>query len=101
MSAEPPPHEEAVLERDEASTSVPEAPNSSDAPANKKKLPPGLRNYRRIELPSPEVMQSEEFMNNCATRTVLSGVMGSGLGVAFGIFMGTMESSVGGLIFFL
>jgi hypothetical protein len=33
-------------------------------------------------------------MNNCAVRTALSGVMGSGLGVLFGVFMGTMDSSV-------
>ena len=33
-------------------------------------------------------------MNNCAVRTVLSGVLGAGLGVAFGIFMGTMDTAV-------
>ena len=33
-------------------------------------------------------------MNNCATRTVLSGVMGMGLGVLFGIVMGSMDSAV-------
>jgi hypothetical protein len=33
-------------------------------------------------------------MNNCATRTALSGVMGLGLGVLFGIFMGTMDGAV-------
>ena len=80
------------------STSVPEAPTKADIDANtreeRKRLPPGLRTYRRIELPTPEMMQQEEFMNNCATRTVLSAVMVSALGVVFGIFMGTMESSV-------
>ena len=33
-------------------------------------------------------------MNNCATRTIVSGVMGMGLGVCFGIFFGTMDSAV-------
>ena len=39
-------------------------------------------------------MMQEDFMNNCATRTILSGVLGAGLGVAFGIFMGTMDTAV-------
>ena len=37
-------------------------------------------------------MMQDDFMNNCATRTVLSGVLGAGLGVVFGIFMGTMSA---------
>ena len=36
----------------------------------------------------------EDFMNNCAVRTVLSGILGMGLGVAFGVFMGTMDTAV-------
>eukprot|EP00887_Chlorella_sp_A99_P001415 scaffold8.g1415.t1 len=32
-------------------------------------------------------------MNNCAVRTVLSCVMGAGLGVMFGLFMGTMDGA--------
>lgn len=61
---------------------------------NKKRKPgsPGL--YRRVDVPTPEMMVQEDFMNNCAVRTVMSGVMGSGLGVVFGIFMGTMDTSV-------
>jgi hypothetical protein len=34
----------------------------------------------------------EDFMNNCVVRTVLSAVLGSGMGVMFGIFMGTMDT---------
>ena len=33
-------------------------------------------------------------MNNCAVRTALSGVMGLGLGVLFGILMGSMDGAV-------
>jgi import inner membrane translocase subunit TIM22 len=79
------------------SDAVPEAPAANaveDAKAERKRLPPGQRTYRRVELPTPEQMAQDEFMNNCGTRTVLSAVMGSGLGVLFGIFMGTMETSV-------
>ncbi len=60
----------------------------------KKKRKPGSPNmYNRIEMPTPEMMASEDFMNNCAVRTIMSTVMGAGLGVAFGIFMGTMDTS--------
>lgn len=62
-----------------------------------KLLPPGLRTYKRVELPTAEQIMQEDFMNNCAVRTVLSGVMGSALGVVFGVFMGTMDSSVSGI----
>mgnify|MGYP001810153483 CR=1 FL=1 len=31
-------------------------------------------------------------MNNCVVRTVLSCVLGGGMGVMFGIFMGTMDT---------
>lgn len=60
----------------------------------KKRKPGSPGMYQRIEMPTPESMAQEDFMNNCAVRTILSGVMGSGLGVVFGIFMGTMDTSV-------
>ena len=70
---------------------VPAAPQpSADAPP----LPPGKKVYRQIVIPTPEQMMSEEFMNNCATRTVMSGVMGLGLGVLFGVVMGSMDGAV-------
>ena len=34
----------------------------------------------------------EDFMNNCGVRTVLSTVLGAGMGVMFGVFMGTMDT---------
>lgn len=67
---------------------------SSDAIIDNKNLPPGLRKYRRVDLPSPEQLAQEEFMNNCAVRTVMATVMGSVMGVAFGVFMGTMDHAV-------
>ncbi len=66
---------------------VPSAPAA--APAK-----PGKKQYARIEPFTPEAMMQEEFMNNCATRTALSGVMGLGLGVLFGIVMGSMDGTV-------
>jgi hypothetical protein len=64
-------------------------PDASPAPSK-----PGKKQYQRIDPPSMEAMMQEEFMNNCATRTVLSGVMGLGLGVLFGVFMGSMDGAV-------
>jgi len=67
--------------------------NSKETKIKKRKPgSPGM--YQRIEMPTPESMAQEDFMNNCAVRTILSGVMGSGLGIVFGIFMGTMDTSV-------
>ena len=65
-------------------------PDAASAPKK-----PGKKQYQRIDPPSMETMMQEEFMNNCATRTVLSGVMGLGLGVLFGVFMGSMDGAVG------
>lgn len=67
---------------------VPQADQQPRPPKKERKV------YQQIQLPSPEQMMQEEFMNNCATRTVLSGVMGMGLGVLFGIVMGSMDSAV-------
>ena len=45
-------------------------------------------------MPSQEQIMQEDFMNNCAVRTGLSGVMGMGLGAMFGIAMGTFDTAV-------
>ena len=50
--------------------------------------------YKQLVLPTPEQMQQEDLMNNCGVRTVLSGVMGAGLGLVFGVFMVTMDAAV-------
>ena len=78
-------------ERQEELQDGPPSEPSTSQPAPEKKKP---KTFRRIDLPSPEQMMQEDFMNNCATRTVVSGVMGMGLGVCFGIFFGTMDSAV-------
>jgi import inner membrane translocase subunit TIM22 len=65
------------------------APKTAEKP-----LPPGKRKYKRVDLPTAEAIAQEDVMNNCAVRTILSGAMGSVLGVAFGVFMGTMDTSV-------
>ena len=86
-----------------SSSSTPPAKPAAAAPPPppRPSWPPPRRpkkTYSQLQLPSPEQMAQEEAMNNCGVRTVLSGVMGAGLGVVFGIFMGTMDMA--GVSFF-
>ena len=55
---------------------------------------PKRKEYARIEPPSPEQLVQEDMINNCAVKTVISGIMGSALGICFGVFMGAMDSAV-------
>lgn len=50
--------------------------------------------YQAVQVPTPEQIMQEDFMNNCAVRTGLSGVMGLGLGAMFGIAIGTFDTAV-------
>ena len=52
------------------------------------------KEYARIEPHSPEQLVQEDMINNCAVKTVISGIMGSALGICFGVFMGAMDSAV-------
>ncbi|KAE8776258.1 Mitochondrial import inner membrane translocase subunit Tim17 family protein [Hordeum vulgare] len=47
-----------------------------------------------LQLPTPEEIKGQEMMNNCAVRSVLSGVMGGGLGVLMGLFFGALENPI-------
>jgi len=84
------------------STNTPESPIEEGAASQnelsdqtKRKLKPGSPGkYRQVQLPSADMIAQEDFMNNCAVRTILSAGMGSLLGIAFGVFMGTMDTSV-------
>eukprot|EP00898_Chlorokybus_atmophyticus_P005931 jgi/Chlat1/6339/Chrsp44S05904 len=47
--------------------------------------PPPIPKAEPIALPTPQDMMQAETMNNCGVRTVLSTVMGGGMGVLMGI----------------
>ena len=86
-----------------AGNAAPTSSTSTSKPAPRPSWPPPRRpkkTYSQLQLPSPEQMAQEEAMNNCGVRTALSGVMGAGLGVVFGIFMGTMDMAGVGFCFF-
>lgn len=50
----------------------------------------------KFRLPTPETIAQEDVFNNCFVRSVVSCVMGAGLGIVFGIFAASMEGSTGG-----
>ena len=73
---------------DGADTQQPSTSASTQQPSKKKE-------YRKLEPVTPEQLAQEDLMNNCAVKTVISGIMGSALGLVFGVFMGAMDSAVG------
>uniref|UniRef100_A0ACD5YLZ8 Uncharacterized protein n=1 Tax=Avena sativa TaxID=4498 RepID=A0ACD5YLZ8_AVESA len=48
----------------------------------------------QIRLPSPDEMKAQEMWNNCFVRSVMSGVMGGGLGVLMGLFVGALDNPI-------
>ncbi|KAJ0247850.1 hypothetical protein HA466_0162530 [Hirschfeldia incana] len=47
-----------------------------------------------IRMPTPEEMRAQEVWNNCAVKSVASGVMGGGLGLMMGLFMGALDNPI-------
>ncbi|KAK8521404.1 hypothetical protein V6N13_077510 [Hibiscus sabdariffa] len=45
-----------------------------------------------IRMPSMEEIRAQEVWNNCAVRSVASGVMGGGLGFMMGMFLGALDN---------
>ncbi|KAL3626268.1 hypothetical protein CASFOL_029817 [Castilleja foliolosa] len=47
-----------------------------------------------IHLPTIEEIRGQDIWNNCAVRSVVSGVMGGGLGLFMGLFLGAMDNPI-------
>ncbi|KEH30670.1 Mitochondrial inner membrane translocase subunit Tim17/Tim22/Tim23/peroxisomal protein PMP24 [Medicago truncatula] len=45
-----------------------------------------------LSLPTVEEIRGQDIWNNCAVRSVVSGVMGGGLGIAMGLFLGALDN---------
>ncbi|KAL8481811.1 hypothetical protein ACS0TY_027554 [Phlomoides rotata] len=45
-----------------------------------------------IHLPTLEEIRGQDIWNNCAVRSVVSGVMGGGMGLAFGMFLASFDN---------
>ncbi|KAG8370194.1 hypothetical protein BUALT_Bualt14G0091800 [Buddleja alternifolia] len=47
-----------------------------------------------IHLPTLEEIRGQDIWNNCAVRSVVSGVMGGGLGLFMGLFLGALDNPI-------
>ncbi|XP_019150862.1 PREDICTED: mitochondrial import inner membrane translocase subunit TIM22-4-like [Ipomoea nil] len=47
-----------------------------------------------IRLPTVEEIRGQDIWNNCAVRSVSSGVMGGGLGLFMGLFLGALDNPI-------
>ncbi|KAK6130274.1 hypothetical protein DH2020_035987 [Rehmannia glutinosa] len=47
-----------------------------------------------IHLPTIEEIRGQDIWNNCAVRSVVSGVMGGGLGLFMGLFLGALDNPI-------
>ncbi|XP_076910820.1 mitochondrial import inner membrane translocase subunit TIM22-4-like [Bidens hawaiensis] len=47
-----------------------------------------------IRLPTIEEVRGQDIWNNCAVRSVASGIMGGGLGMAMGLFLGALDNPI-------
>lgn len=61
--------------------------SSSSSEAQKPPIEP-------LRLPTPDEIRGQDIWNNCAVRSVFSGVVGGGLGLAFGMFLGSFDNPI-------
>ncbi|KAJ4968860.1 hypothetical protein NE237_015561 [Protea cynaroides] len=61
------------------------SPSSSKEEVQKPQMEP-------LRLPSIEEIRGQDIWNNCAVRSVVSGVMGGGLGFFMGMFLGALDN---------
>lgn len=47
-----------------------------------------------LRMPTPEEIRGQDIWNNCAVRSVVSGVMGGGLGVMMGLFFAALDNPI-------
>jgi import inner membrane translocase subunit TIM22 len=69
-------------------------PSAADKPAD---APKKKKKYQKLEPVHYEQIMQEDMMNNCAVKSTISGVMGGAMGIAFGVFMSSLENAGGGI----
>ncbi|EPS67150.1 hypothetical protein M569_07626 [Genlisea aurea] len=47
-----------------------------------------------IRLPTIEEIRGQDIWNNCAVRSIVSGIMGGGLGLFMGLFLGSLDNPI-------
>ncbi|XVE58873.1 hypothetical protein DITRI_Ditri04bG0203900 [Diplodiscus trichospermus] len=65
--------------------SINEVPSSSEAERPQ---------VQAIRMPTIEEIRAQEVWNNCAVRSVVSGVMGGGLGFFMGMLLGALDNPI-------
>lgn len=71
--------------------------NNSEAPSDDTSTSSSSNEKPKIEpirMPTPEEIRGQDIWNNCAVRSVVSGVMGGGLGVMMGLFFGALDNPI-------
>ncbi|KAF8067340.1 TIM22-1 [Scenedesmus sp. PABB004] len=48
--------------------------------------------FKPMVMPTYDLIMQEDMMNNCGVRSVIAGVMGACLGVAFGVFTASLDT---------
>ncbi|KAI3794705.1 hypothetical protein L1987_37338 [Smallanthus sonchifolius] len=66
--------------------------NTPSAPANANETEKTA--IEPIRLPTIEEVRGQDIWNNCAVRSVASGIMGGGLGLAMGLFLGALDNPI-------
>jgi import inner membrane translocase subunit TIM22 len=90
--ADPAPGAEPAAGAELAAPAAAEAEKPADAPAK-----PAKKKYKQLEPVHYDQIMQEDMMNNCAVKSTISGVMGGAMGIAFGVFMSSLENAGGGI----
>ncbi|KAJ9153485.1 hypothetical protein P3X46_026916 [Hevea brasiliensis] len=65
---------------------------SNDGFSSSKEAEPETPQIPPFRMPTMEEIGAQEVWNNCAIRSVASGVMGGGLGLFMGLFLGALDN---------
>lgn len=65
---------------------------SNDVASSSSPNEPPKAEIQPMRLPTIEEIRGQDIWNNCAVRSVASGVMGGGLGVFMGLFLGAFDT---------
>ncbi|KAF2287543.1 hypothetical protein P3X46_006926 [Hevea brasiliensis] len=65
---------------------------SNDGASSSKEAEPETPQIPPFRMPTMEEIRAQEVWNNCAIRSVASGVMGGGLGLFMGLFLGALDN---------
>lgn len=65
--------------------------NENESPSPKEAEKPAIE---PIRLPTVEEIRGQDIWNNCAVRSIVSGVMGGGLGLLMGLFIGSLDNPI-------